>query len=94
MKFITVRDLRTKPAQIWKELPKEQEMIITNNGRPIGLLTPLNESNIESNLSVIRKARAIEALREIQFSSLKNGLSDMTLNEINSEIKDTRKKNK
>ncbi len=27
MKFITVRDLRTTPAQIWKELPEEEIIV-------------------------------------------------------------------
>jgi antitoxin (DNA-binding transcriptional repressor) of toxin-antitoxin stability system len=38
MKFITVRDIRSSPAAIWKRLPEEQEMVITNNGKPIALL--------------------------------------------------------
>jgi len=39
MKFLSVRDLRGKSAQIWKRLPEEREMVITSNGRrfhPIG----------------------------------------------------------
>ncbi|RPI70123.1 MAG: type II toxin-antitoxin system Phd/YefM family antitoxin, partial [Geobacteraceae bacterium] len=38
MKFLSVRDLRGKSAQVWKELPAEREMIITSNGRPIAIL--------------------------------------------------------
>ncbi len=91
MKFITVRDLRTTPAQIWKDLPNEQEMIITNNGKPIALLTPINDSDIEDTLSAVRKARAINAINKMQFSSLKNNLSNMTMKEIESEIKTARK---
>jgi len=47
MKFITVKDIRTTPAQIWKQLPEEHEMMITNNGKPIALLTPLSDANLE-----------------------------------------------
>ena len=50
MKFITVRDLRTSPAQVWKDLPEEQEMVITNNGKPIALLTPISDRNLEETL--------------------------------------------
>jgi antitoxin (DNA-binding transcriptional repressor) of toxin-antitoxin stability system len=92
MKFITVRDLRTTPAQIWKDLPEEQEMIITNNGKPIALLTPVNDSDMEETLSVIRKARAINTVSRMQFSSVKNKLSDMTEDEIGVEIKAVRKR--
>ena len=31
MKFVTVRDFRSSPAGIWKKLPSERELIITNN---------------------------------------------------------------
>jgi hypothetical protein len=35
MKFISVRELLATPAQVWKELPGEQEIVITNNGKPL-----------------------------------------------------------
>jgi antitoxin (DNA-binding transcriptional repressor) of toxin-antitoxin stability system len=91
MKFITVRDLRTTPAKIWRDLPEEQEMVITNNGKPIALLTPLSDSNIEDTLSSIRKARASNAISKMQFSSIKNNLSNMTQDEIQKEIIAARK---
>ncbi len=91
MKFITVRDLRTTPAKIWKDLPEEQEMVITNNGKPIALLTPLSGSDIENTISSIRKIRASVAISNMQYSSIKNNLSNITLEEIQKEIKATRK---
>jgi len=91
MKFITVRDLRTTPAQIWKELPEEQEMVITNNGRPIALLTPLSDTNLEETLKAVRKARAINAIQKMQEISIKRGNSGLTDQEIEKEIKETRK---
>lgn len=94
MKFITVRDIRTTPAQIWKDLPQEQEIVITNNGKPIALLTPINDSDIEETLAAVRKARAINAVNRMQFSSIKNNLSNLTMNEIDNEIKTVREKNK
>ena len=51
MKFITVRDIRTSPTEIGKPLPEEQEMVITNNARPIALLTPLSDETLEETLS-------------------------------------------
>jgi len=29
MKFVSVRDLRGKSADIWRDLPEEREMVIT-----------------------------------------------------------------
>ena len=94
MKFVTVRDFRTSSASIWKTLPKEREMVITNNGKPIALLTPLSDKNLEETLSAVRRAKAINAVKMIQRESIKNGTSEMTLNEINNEIKMTRNERK
>ena len=94
MKFISVRDFRTSSANIWKMLPQEQEMVITNNGKPIALLTPLKDSNLEETLSAIRRARAINAVKLIQQQSIKNGTDKMTIEEINHEIGLSRKERK
>jgi len=94
MKFVTVRDFRTSSANIWKTLPKEREMVITNNGKPIALLTPLSDRNLEETLSAIRRAKAINAVKIIQQESVKNGTNEMTLEDINSEIKMARKEQK
>lgn len=91
MKFVTVRDLRTKPAQVWKSLPEEQELILTNNGKPIALITPLGESDLEETLTAVRKARAQSAIQQMQLSSIKNGLSQMSPEEIEAEISAARK---
>lgn len=94
MKFITVRDIRTSPARIWKELPDEREMVITHNGKPIALLTPLSDSNLEETLSELRRARAIHAVKEMQQKARKDGIADMSIEDIDAEIQKTRKKKK
>ena len=91
MKFISVRDFRTSSANIWKTLPKEQEMVITNNGKPVALLMPVSDVSLEENLSAIRRARAISAVKLIQQQSVKNKTDKMTLREIDNEIMQARK---
>lgn len=86
MKFITVRDIRTSPAAIWKQLPEEQEMVITNNGKPIALLTPLSDETLEETVSAVRRARAANAVRQMRRIADERGLSSMTEEEIESEI--------
>ena len=91
MKFITVRDLRTSPAQVWKRLPEEKEMIITNNGRPIALLTPISDENLEETLKSMRMVRAAAAVKKLQFESAKAGRDRLTGEEIEEEIRQSRK---
>ena len=92
MKFISVRDLRGKSAQVWKELPQEREMIITSNGRPIAIIAAISDSNLEESLSAFRQARAVEAVASLQRRSVEMGNDRITMDEIDAEIKAVRKK--
>jgi len=92
MKFLSVRDLRGKSAQVWKRLPEEREMIITSNGRPIAILAAVSESNVEESLSAFRQARAVEAVASLQRRSVKQETDRITMEEIDAEIRAVRKK--
>ena len=92
MKFLSVRDLRGKSAQVWKNLPEEREMIVTNNGRPIAILASITESTLEESLSAFRRARAVEAVISLQRKSARQGSDKISMEEINAEIKAVRKK--
>ena len=94
MKLLSVRDLKTKSSQVWKDLPEQKEMVITSNGRPIAILSSVNENNLEQVLSAFRQARAIEAVTSMQYDSVRKGSDKMTLEEINNEIKIVRSKRK
>ena len=94
MKLLSVRDLKTKSSQVWKDLPEQKEMVITNNGRPIAILSSVNENNLEQVLSAFRQARAVEAVNSIQYESVRKGTDKITLEEINKEIKAVRSKRK
>ena len=94
MKFISVRDLRISAANIWNTLPQEQEMVITNKGKPIALLTPLSDSNFENTLASIRQAKAINAVKLLQQESIQRGMDTTTMEEIDEEIRRIRKESK
>jgi prevent-host-death family protein len=92
MKFLSVRDLRGKSAQVWKDLAEEKEMVVTNNGRPIAILSSVSDSNLEKSLSALRRARSIEAVASLQRSSVEKGVDRLSPSEINREIKAARKR--
>ena len=92
MKFLSVRDLKTKSSQVWKELEDQKEMIVTSNGRPIALLSSVNENNLEQVLTAFRRARATNAVASIQYESTQKGTDKISLDEINAEIVAVRSK--
>jgi antitoxin (DNA-binding transcriptional repressor) of toxin-antitoxin stability system len=92
MKFLSVRDLKTKSSQVWKELAGQKEMIVTSNGRPIALLSSINENNLEQVLTAFRRARATNAVASIQYESTQKGTDKISMDEINAEIGAVRSK--
>ncbi len=94
MRFITIRDLRNNSAKIRRDLPKEKEMVLTCNGKPIAILTATSAEKIEESLAIIRRLRAMEAVNSMQRLSVEKGTNRTTLDEINQEIADVRKERK
>ncbi|MCK5594917.1 type II toxin-antitoxin system prevent-host-death family antitoxin [bacterium] len=92
MQFVTVRDLRGKSAQVWRRLSNEKEIIITSNGKPIAILSAASEGSLEESLAAFRQARAIRAVASLQQRSVEMERDQMSLEDINAEIKVERKK--
>ena len=89
MRFVTVRDFRTHPADIWKKLPEEQ-IVITNNGKPIALLMPVSDGDLEETVKALRRVRAQQALAKLQLQAVQDGRSTMKSEEIDAEIQAVR----
>ena len=90
MRFISVREMNTRPKEIWQKI-KEEELVITSNGKPIALLSAVSEETLEKTLRMIRRSRALMALEEMQRKSLASGLDKMTDVEIGAGIRAIRK---
>ncbi len=63
MRFITIREPRGKSTEIQRELPKEKEMVLTSNGKPIDILTAIFLDKIEKFFTIICRLRAMEAVK-------------------------------
>ncbi|MBW8875883.1 MAG: type II toxin-antitoxin system Phd/YefM family antitoxin [Acidobacteria bacterium] len=86
MKFLSVRDLRSKSAEVWKGLAAEREMVVTSNGRPIAILSTVTDETLEETLVAIRRSRAVAAVSETQRRSVERGTDAITPAEIDAEI--------
>ncbi len=91
MRFISVRDLRSKTAQVWRQLDQERDLIVTSNGKPLAILSAVSPELLEKSLDAIRTARAMMAVDLMQQQSVERGLDRLTLDEINAEIEAVRK---
>jgi len=94
MKFVTVRDFRIRPASVWSNLEKNEDVVITSNGKPIAILTGVTDVNFDETLKMLRRARAEIAVSKMRKTSLIKGLSKLSQKEIESEISIARKRRK
>ncbi len=90
MAFLSFRELRTSTSKINQVLADNGKIIVTNNGKPAAFMLAVNESTLEETLNDWRQVQGLRALRELQNQAEQNGLTEMTLDEINAEINDAR----
>ena len=65
MKFLSVRDLKSKSSSVWKDLSNQKDMVITSNGRPIAILSSITE---DSNKFYRHSARPEQCKLSIPFN--------------------------
>ena len=86
MEFITVRDLRTRPAEVWEKLRQHQDLVLTSNGRPLAIIAGIEETQLEATLAALRRARAQAAVARLRQEAAAQGLNRLTPEEIDAEI--------
>ena len=84
MNFYTVRDLRTTPKAIWKNLTDDGEVVITNNGKPTAIMIDISDVNFEETLKAVRQAKAMIAFNMMRKKAADRGF--MSDEEIEAEI--------
>lgn len=91
MKFISVRDLRLRSAEVWRQLQQEKEMVVTSNGRPVAILAGVEGEDVVEYLVTLRRARAMLAVNKAQERARQTGKDRITAAEIDKEIRAVRR---
>ena len=86
MDFVSVRELRSQSAAVWRSLAREKDLVVTSNGKPIAVLSATTASTLEESLAALRQARAQLAVSAMQRRASETGDDRMTLDEVNAEI--------
>ena len=86
MNFVTVRELRGRTSELWDELERHRELIVTHNGKPIAILSATDAESLEASLRNLRRCRAAATLSSLQRGAERGGLDQLTLNEVDEEI--------
>jgi len=91
MKFVTVRDFRIRPGAVWKNLEKDEEVIITSNGKPIAMLTGISDVTFDETIKVFRRTKVELAVSRMRKTAAKKGFPGISREEIEAEIKAVRR---
>ena len=92
MDFVSVRELRSRSAAVWRSLARDKDLVVTSNGKPIAVLSATTASTLEASLAALRQARAQLAVAAMQQHAREAGANRLTLEEINAEISAARQK--
>ena len=88
MKYYSKNDLYTNSETILSELENNDEIVITNNDKPIALMIDIENDNVDEFIQTIRQVKAMNALKNMrQKAALQGYMSD---NKINSLINEAR----
>ncbi|MDR3001918.1 MAG: hypothetical protein LBU89_11715 [Fibromonadaceae bacterium] len=87
MQFLSVREFSKSPQATLASLSKNGKAVLTNNGKPTALILYTDEFTFEDTLLDLRKLKAKRDLFDLQMQSIENGTSEITMDEINEEVK-------
>ena len=91
MKFMSVRDLRSNTAKIRKNLTREREIVLTANGKPFAVMTPVGSDTVEEEIAALRRVRAQTALGRIRAKAAADNRAGLSAAEIDALIAKVRR---
>lgn len=90
MTFVSIRDMRTRPGEVWQQLQDEGDLIVTSSGRPFALMIAAEGEDVEALLLALRRARAQLATSKMRRQAGEAGLDRMAMDDIDAEIRQAR----
>ena len=92
MRFVTVRELRSKTASLREDLDQDREIVLTANGRPFAVVSRIEPDSLEEELQAIRRARAKVAVERLRAQAQAKGLNRLTMEDIDAMVAETRRR--
>jgi antitoxin (DNA-binding transcriptional repressor) of toxin-antitoxin stability system len=91
MKFMSAREFRVNAGAMRRDLDRDEEVVLTANGRPFAIVSAVRSEWFDKELRAIRAARARLALEQVRESAARAGAAGMPMAKIDAIIKDTRR---
>ena len=95
MEFIPYRTLRNEPSSLRQKLHDQGELVVTVDGKPFAVMIDLTGGeNIDDILLMVSRLRAQMAARAIRSQARRDGLENISDEEIDAIIQNTRAERK
>jgi hypothetical protein len=91
VRFVSARQLRNEPGRVRRDL-EEDDLVLTANGRPIGVLVAVEESDLEATLAALRRARAAMAVSRLRRRAVERGLDRLSTAAVDREVRAVRRR--
>ena len=91
MKFMSVREFRVNTGRMRHDLDRDEEVVLTANGRPFAIVSAVRPEAFDKELRAIRGARARVALERARESAARSGTANMSMSEINAIVAGVRR---
>jgi len=91
MGTISVSELKKRPAKEWLRTADKEDLVLTSKGQPVAVMFRIAEASVESTRAFVRSVRALQAQSALQQGAMRGGESELSMEEIDSEIAATRR---
>ncbi len=88
---VTYRDLRNTPGKVFERLVSGEALELVADGDTKAVLIPVEDGDATAALDAWSRGRVLLALARLQSDARRKGTADLTLSDINREIKASRK---
>ena len=89
-KPVNYRDLRNAPAKVFERLAAGDPLELVADGTTKAILIPVSDGDAASAIDAWMRGRALLALGRVQSAARRDGTAELSLSEINREIKAVR----
>jgi len=91
MKFMSVREFRLNTGGARRSLEKDEDLVLTANGRPFAVVSRVHPESFDKELLAIQRARARVAVERLRDSARADGTDRLTMADIDAVVRDVRR---
>ncbi len=91
MTLIPIKEFRIRSAEVWRRIARQKDVVVTNNGKPVAVMTTVNADSVDEMLATMKRVRALRALEAIHRQALADGRHKVSDAMIAREIKAARR---